>query len=108
MNIEDRNRSVLAKVKVSNIEGDNGPVKNQYVITVETEDSTSMYFQSYHSIVAVKKFVINNEVQITLDRQYWNYSNTTGKYRNIFLGENKAATERKIASGEYKLADLNE
>lgn len=32
---------------------------------------------------------------------------TTGKYRNLFLGEKKADTQRKIDSGEYTLVNLN-
>lgn len=37
-----------------------------------------------------------NGGKITLDKNKWNYSTTTGKYR-----------KRKIKSGEYALADLN-
>ena len=44
---------------------------------------------------------------IYLDQKYWNYSNTTGKYRNIFLGETIKDTRAKIKSGEYILTDLN-
>ena len=44
---------------------------------------------------------------MTLDKYYWDYSRTTGYYRNQFLGEGVADTRKKIASGEYKLADLN-
>ena len=43
----------------------------------------------------------------TFDKDSWDYSVTTGKYRNQFLGENKAETLKKIKSGEYKLAKLN-
>ena len=32
---------------------------------------------------------------------------TTNRYRNMFLGENKAETQRKIDSGVYKLVNLN-
>ena len=35
------------------------------------------------------------EGKIELDQKYWNYSNTTGKYRNIFLGETITETKRK-------------
>jgi hypothetical protein len=45
--------------------------------------------------------------KIELDQKYWNYSNTTGKYRNIFLGETITETKKKIKSGEYILTDLN-
>ena len=73
-------------------------VKNQYVI--EGQDCT--LFQSYDSIIARK-----DNTGITLDTRTWDYSKTTGKYRNLFLGETKKETEYKIKSGEYKLADLN-
>ena len=42
-----------------------------------------------------------------LDVNKWDYSKTTGKYRNIFLNETKKDTEKKIKSGEYILTDLN-
>jgi len=50
---------------------------------------------------------IPNDGKTQLDEKYWDYSKTTGKYRNQFLGENKKETEKKIASGEYILTDLN-
>lgn len=71
---------------------------NQLVVT----DGGKKIFMSYNSIIAVKE----NGV-ITLDEKYWNYSGTTSKYRNKFLGENIEATRKKIADGTYKLADLN-
>ena len=42
-----------------------------------------------------------------LDKKYWNFSNTTSKYRNKFLNETTKETIAKIKSGEYKLVDLN-
>ena len=42
-----------------------------------------------------------------LDSYYYNYSRTTSKYRNIFLGETIKDTKAKIKSGEYILTDLN-
>lgn len=78
------------------------PVANQFIIN----DSEFTAFQSYDSIIV--KTVFEDGVRVTyLDDKYWDYSKTTGKYRNQFLGENKKETEAKIASGEYKLADLN-
>src|SRR3990172_1893335 len=62
-------------------------VPNQFVL--ETPDGEA--FQSYQSIIALKK-----GGQVYLDERTWNYSKTTGKYRNRFLGEGKADTERKI------------
>ncbi len=55
----------------------------------------------------VKKDYESDQVKIYLDQKYWNYSNTTGKYRNIFLGETIKDTKAKIKSGEYILTDLN-
>lgn len=73
---------------------------NQMVIT---QDDGTKYFQSYDSMIA--KIEPNGKVY--LDEKYWDYSKTTGKYRNKFLGEDKKETEKKIASGEYTLTDLN-
>jgi len=55
----------------------------------------------------VKKDYESDQVKIYLDQKYWNYSNTTGKYRNIFLNETIKDTRAKIKSGEYILTDLN-
>jgi len=75
------------------------PVANQFVLITPKGE----YFQSYKSIIAF----IPRTGKTILDEKYWDYSVTTGKYRNIFLGEDKATTKEKIKSGEYKLANLN-
>lgn len=72
--------------------------ENQFLIRTDKQE----IFQSYSSIIAIKE-----NGKITLDEKTWDYSKTTGKYRNRFLGEDKKATEAKIKSGEYKLANLN-
>ncbi|KKK74812.1 hypothetical protein LCGC14_2879970, partial [marine sediment metagenome] len=74
-------------------------VANQFEIF--TDDG--VYFQSYQTMIAFKPY--GGKTQ--LDRDAWDYSTTTGKYRNIFLHEKKAETEAKIKSGEYILTDLN-
>jgi hypothetical protein len=91
-------------MKVTNFESPRtgNPVANQFIIT----DGDKTTFQSYRSIIAVKEYTDNGR-KITLDRNTWDYSVTTGKYRNEFLGEGIADTRKKIESGEYKLADLN-
>jgi hypothetical protein len=63
-------------------------------------------FQSYDSIIA-EVITWNDRIDVKLDSSTWDYSKTTGKYRNKFLNETKAETEKKIKSGEYILADLN-
>ena len=47
------------------------------------------------------------EPPVSLDKNKWDYSTTTGRYRNRFLGENINATRKKIKDGTYKLDDLN-
>jgi hypothetical protein len=61
------------------------------------------YFQSYNSIIVFRP--LSGKIQP--DKTHWDYSKTTGKYRNLFLGEDKKETEKKINSGEYLLMDLN-
>ena len=73
-------------------------VPNQFIINNNGEE----YFQSYESIIAKK-----SDGKIYLDDFFWDYSVTTGKYRNEFLGEGVAETRKKIASGEYILTNLN-
>jgi hypothetical protein len=64
-------------------------------------------FKSY-DIVIVKQCYDKDGNEVTyLDSNYWDYSNTTGTYRNKFLGENKAETQKKIIKGEYVLKNLN-
>ena len=90
-----------SKMKVVNLESNKGnKIANQFEICAEN----GRYFQSYNSVIA---FIPYGDGKIKLDSEYWDYSKTTGKYRNIFLGEDKKTTEKKIASGEYELCDLN-
>jgi len=83
--------------------GKGGTVKNQYIIF----DSEFTLFQSYDSVI-VKTCFEDGKRKVYLDEKFWDYSKTTGKYRNLFLGESKAETEKKIKSGEYTLTNLNE
>ena len=88
-------------MKVQNMIGPRGhAVPNQYHFT---DDAGNRYFQSYSSIIAK----ISPSGAVTLDEEKWDYSVTTGKYRNIFLGESKKETLAKIELGLYKLANLN-
>lgn len=87
-------------MKVENMRSPQGnKVANQFIIT---DDDNNDYFQSYRSIIAKR-----SQGKIYLDEYYWDYSRTTGKYRNEFLNEGIAETRAKIKSGEYILTDLN-
>ena len=86
-------------MKVENMTSARGnKVANQFIINSEE----GCYFQSYNSII-----VKIEGREVYLDEYYWDYSVTTGKYRNDFLGEGIAETRAKIKSGEYTLMDLN-
>jgi len=90
----------MLKVKVENMQSPNGnDVPNQFIIQAKE----GLYFQSYNTVIAFKPL----SGKIVLDENRWDYSKTTGKYRNIFLRETKQETERKIKDGVYLLADLN-
>lgn len=91
----------IKKIKVSNMTSSRGnDIPNQFEII--TPDGC--YFQSYDSIIV---FVDYKSNKTYLDECCWNYSTTTGKYRNLFLGETRKQTEAKIKSGKYILTNLN-
>lgn len=66
-------------IKVRNMESPRSgrPVANQYVIS----DDHKMTFQSYDSMIVDIDF---GKSIVTFGKD-WNYSTTTGKYRNEFL-----------------------
>ena len=90
----------MKHIKVSNMTSSAGnDIANQFII----ETSKGTYFQSYSSIIAFQP--LNGK--IVLDKNKWDYSVTTSKYRNQFLNEDKKETTRKIKEKVYRLADLN-
>jgi len=90
-------------MKVQNIKNKTGhSVPNQFIIT---DEKGMEFFQSYNSIICKKP--ANAYEHIELDKETWDYSKTTSKYRNQFLGETTAEIKAKIKSGEYVLTNLN-
>jgi hypothetical protein len=90
----------MTHTKVDNmISGNGNPIPNQFRIFTDT----GVYFQSYSIVVAFKPHTGKTQ----LDKESWDCSKTTGKYRNLFLRESKKETEAKIQSGEYELVNLN-
>ena len=88
------------KIKVRNMTSNAGnDVPNQFIITTPE----GRYFQSYRSTIAFKPY----HGKIQLDEDTWDYSNTTSKYRRMFLNEGIDETRAKIESKEYKLTNLN-
>jgi len=82
---------------MTNARGNKAP--NQFII----ETDAGLFFQSYQSAIAFKP--LKGKTQ--LDAEKWDYSATTGRFRNQFLNEGIAETRAKIASGEYILTNLN-
>ena len=86
-------------------------IPNQFII-VSGEGVGRVYgryveeFQSYYTTI-VRITRAEGEMLVELDRDKWDCSRTTSRYRNIFLDEKIADTRAKIKSGEYILTDLN-
>jgi len=74
--------------------------RNQYTIRL----GPNRYFQSYGSLICMR----DSNGKIFLNENKWDYSRTTGKYRNRWLGEDIAETRKKIKLGIYKLVNLNQ
>lgn len=83
-------------INVQNMRSTSGAVANKFIITIPQ----GQIFQSYDSLIA---FIPRSGK--TVLGPHWDYSQTTGKYRNQFLGEDKKTTQAKIKSGEYLLVD---
>ena len=91
------------QMKISQMTGRTGkPVANQFILRCDNSGWT--YFQSYQTMIAK----VGDCGAIYLDKNYWDYSTTTGKYRNQFLNMNKSETEKAIIAGKIQLKDLNQ
>lgn len=89
-------------IRVAQMKGRTGePVANQFII----QNGEYEYFQSYQTVIAKRHISAG---VVTLDRDRWDYSVTTSKYRNKFLGMDTARIKRGIKSGEIKLINLND
>jgi hypothetical protein len=75
--------------------------KNNYM-KIEVNDNE--YLISYNTTIAVKM----KTGKIILDKNNYACSKMTSKHRNAFLNETTKETEKKIASKEYELIDLND
>ena len=79
-------------MKKPNISINYSSEKSQIISTNEGD-----FLYSYGTLIAGK---VNG--QVYLNENYWDYSATTGKHRNEFLGEGIAETRKKIKSGKYQ------
>jgi len=74
-------------------------VPNQFIIWTDEEQ----FFQSYQTIIGKR----DNEGNVFLDQNRWDYSVTTSKYRNQWLGMNTKEVKKAIDDGTIKLINLN-
>ena len=80
--------------RVENMVSNKGnKIANQFVIYTDN----GSIFQSYNSTI-----VKLDSGKTYLDINKWDYSKTTGKYRNIFLNEKKKKSERLKALKMYE------
>ena len=93
---------MLYNIKITNMTSPRTgrEVANQFLIT---DTYKNKFFQSYGTMISK----IGNHNRIYLDKHYWNYSNTTNKYRNQFLHRSTEEIKADIKSGLIKLVDLN-
>jgi len=91
--------------KVENMTSSNGnEIPNQFIIKGKLGKGDFVLFQSYKSPIAMSVF--DGRVSKTYIFRDWEYSTTTGKYRNEFLGETKKETLAKLKSGHYVAVDF--
>lgn len=93
-------------MKVENIISDSGnSIPNQFII--DDEQTNRRTFQSYSSEI----ITLDYKNEIIYVGEDWDYSVTTGKYRNIFFRDyspyafhelsNKKELEKALEDGEY-------
>jgi len=84
------------------ISSNGNKIANQFIVN----ESEFTLFQSYDSVI-IKTTFEDGKRKVFLDETYWDYSRTTSRYRNLFLGETTKEIKEKIKSGEYELINLN-
>lgn len=81
----------MKNLKVRNIYYNYRNVPNQFLISYEENGKNYEVFQSYNSMIIKWE----NEKIIEIGNN-WNYSRTTGKYRNLVTGMNKKELEKML------------
>lgn len=106
--IEDTKLFAITSVEsidIENILSNNGNiVANQFIITIKGNLTRYRIFQSYQTVIAVECANV-----LILDEKVLDYSTTTLKYLNIFLGISvpKRELQKRIDQSYYLVADLN-
>lgn len=81
----------MKNLYVINLQKDGRSIANQFLIYYVENDKQYKIFQSYQSMIL--KYENHTLVEVGAD---WNYSKTTGKYRNIITYMDKKAFEKML------------
>ena len=84
------------------ISNNNNPVPNQFDIMIKGY----RFFQSYKTVIAMRDLTGDN-CKTYLDVNRWDYSVTTSRYRNKWLGMTTKQIKKAIKDGSIILKDLN-
>ncbi len=88
-------------MNVTNMKSSRGnKVPNQFDIY----DGDKWYFQSYQTVIAMR---CAKSGKTYLDQNRWDYSVTTSKYRNKWLGMTTLQVKNAIKNGSLILTNLN-
>lgn len=89
----------MKNLKVQNVYNNRRSIPNQFLISYTENNKEYKIFQSYSSIIL--KWENGSLIEVGAD---WDYSRTTGKYRNILIRMNKKEFEKIL----YKLFEWDE
>lgn len=93
----------IKDIEINNIVSNHGnSIPNQYEVYIDSTEGTYRCFYSYKSLILVCK----NGKLIKVGSNY-DYSRTTGKYRNDFLRLNKSTLESYMNRNMYFNKDSN-
>lgn len=81
----------MKNLVVKNIENNGRSVPNQFIICYKKNNKKYKIFQSYASMILKWENGVLIEVGLG-----WDYSRTTGKYRNLMTGMNKKQFEKML------------
>ena len=93
---------MIKNLKVQNVNNNGREVPNQFLLFYEEENKTVKIFKSYKSMIVKWE---NGEI-IEVGKN-WDYSRTTGKYRNILTGTTKKEFE-KMLEKDFKWNDFTQ
>lgn len=81
----------MENVRVQNVMNNGKKIANQFEIFYKEGNKQYKLFQSYSSMIVKWE----NDIIVEVGNS-WDYSNTTGKYRNLLTGMNKKEFEKML------------